>query len=51
MGLTELLREKRQEILTIAAKHGAYNVRIFGSVARGEADAGQRCGYSGGCRP
>ena len=38
MGLTELLREKRQEILTIAAKHGAYNVRIFGSVARGEAD-------------
>jgi uncharacterized protein len=38
MGLAELLREKRQEILTIAAKHGAYNVRIFGSVARGEAD-------------
>src|SRR4030042_6058727 len=38
MGLTELLREKRQEILKIAAKHGAYNVRIFGSVARGEAD-------------
>ena len=29
MGLTELLREKRQEILTIAAKHGAYNVRTF----------------------
>jgi len=23
----------------IAAKHGAYNVRIFGSAARGEADA------------
>jgi predicted nucleotidyltransferase len=39
MGLSELLREKRQEILEIAAKHGAYNVRIFGSVARGEADA------------
>lgn len=38
MGLAELLREKRQEILTIAAKHGAYNVRVFGSVARGEAD-------------
>jgi predicted nucleotidyltransferase len=38
MGLEELLREKRQEILEIAAKHGAYNVRIFGSVARGEAD-------------
>ena len=38
MGLEELLREKRQEILEIATRHGAYNVRIFGSVARGEAD-------------
>jgi uncharacterized protein len=38
MRLRELLQEKRQEILTIAAKHGAYNVRIFGSVARGEDD-------------
>jgi hypothetical protein len=37
MGLSELLQEKRQEILEIAAKHGAYNVRVFGSVARGEA--------------
>ncbi len=32
------LREKREEILKIASKHGAYNIRIFGSVARGEAD-------------
>jgi uncharacterized protein len=38
MGLHELIREKRREILEIAAKHGAYNVRLFGSVARGEAD-------------
>ena len=38
MGLNEILRDKRQEILEIAAKHGAYNVRIFGSVPRGEAD-------------
>ena len=38
MGLSELLQAKRQEILAIAAKHGAYNVRIVGSVARGEAD-------------
>jgi predicted nucleotidyltransferase len=37
MRLNELLQEKRQEILKIAAKHGAYNVRIFGSVARGQA--------------
>jgi predicted nucleotidyltransferase len=38
MGLRELLQAKRGEILVIAAKHGAYNVRLFGSVARGEAD-------------
>jgi len=38
MGVKEILQEKRQEILEIAAKHGAYNIRIFGSVARGEAD-------------
>lgn len=37
MGIDELLREKREEILRIAAKHGACNVRVFGSVARGEA--------------
>ena len=34
----ELLRTKRDDILRIAARYGAYNVRIFGSVARGEAD-------------
>ncbi|MBI3801349.1 MAG: nucleotidyltransferase family protein [Deltaproteobacteria bacterium] len=33
----ELLRQKREDILRVAAKHGAYNVRVFGSVARGEA--------------
>jgi uncharacterized protein len=37
MGIDELLKEKREEILAIAAKYGAYNVRVFGSVARGEA--------------
>lgn len=39
MHLDDLLKEKRSEILQIAARHGAYNVRIFGSVARGEADS------------
>jgi predicted nucleotidyltransferase len=38
MDVTELLREKREAILQIAARHGARNVRVFGSVARGEAD-------------
>jgi predicted nucleotidyltransferase len=37
MGINELLKVKREEILRIAAKHGAQNVRIFGSVARGQA--------------
>jgi uncharacterized protein len=39
MSLNELLQEKREDILRIANKRGASNVRIFGSVARGEADA------------
>jgi uncharacterized protein len=38
MTLEELLKEKREAILRICAKHGARNVRVFGSVARGEAD-------------
>lgn len=33
----EDLRKRREEILNIAARHGARNVRIFGSVARGRA--------------
>ena len=36
MKIEELLKSKRQEILAIAARHGARNVRVFGSVARGE---------------
>jgi predicted nucleotidyltransferase len=38
MDISELLEAKKEEILRIAAKHGARNVRVFGSVARGEAD-------------
>jgi predicted nucleotidyltransferase len=37
MGIDDILAEKRGEILRIAKLHGATNVRIFGSVARGEA--------------
>jgi len=36
MTSLELLRQKRNEILLIAAKHGANEVRVFGSVVRGE---------------
>ena len=31
------LRARRNELLAIAARHGARNVRVFGSVARGDA--------------
>ncbi len=37
MGIDEILKAYREEILRIAALYGAYNVRVFGSVARGEA--------------
>ncbi|WP_017304208.1 nucleotidyltransferase family protein [Spirulina subsalsa] len=36
MTLLELLQEKREQVLAVAAKHGASNVRVFGSVVRGE---------------
>lgn len=37
MTIENLVSQKRDEILRIAERHGAYNVRLFGSVARGEA--------------
>jgi uncharacterized protein len=39
MDIDDLLGARREEVLRLAAKHGARNVRIFGSAARGEADA------------
>jgi hypothetical protein len=39
MEIEELLKDQREDILRIARKHGARNVRVFGSVARGEARA------------
>ena len=36
MSRLEYLREKRSLILEIATKHGACNIRVFGSVIRGE---------------
>ncbi|PWB54281.1 MAG: nucleotidyltransferase [Candidatus Methanoperedenaceae archaeon] len=37
MDSIKLLKNKRKDILRIASKYGARNVRIFGSLARGEA--------------
>jgi len=36
MTIDEILKEKREQILSIARKYGARKVRIFGSIARGE---------------
>ena len=40
MAMRQWLVERREEILRIASSHGATQVRVFGSVARGEDDAG-----------
>ena len=36
MSLEQLLSQKREDIMRAAQKHGARNVRVFGSVARGD---------------
>lgn len=36
LDLGTLIRNNREKILELATKYGAYNVRIFGSVARGD---------------
>jgi len=38
MGISELIGEKKNQILALAAKYDASNVRVFGSVAEGTAD-------------
>ena len=38
MTATYALKRHRPEVLRLAAKYGATDVRVFGSVARGEAD-------------
>ena len=36
----DTLRNRREQILRIVSRHGGSNIRVFGSVARGEADDG-----------
>jgi len=38
MGIKEIIGEQREQILALAAKYGASNVRVFGSVVHGTAD-------------
>ncbi len=37
LGIAEIIGDKRDDVLRIAGENGAFNVRVFGSVARGEA--------------
>ncbi|HEX3049650.1 MAG TPA: nucleotidyltransferase domain-containing protein [Aggregatilineaceae bacterium] len=58
LGIDDLLRNKRSDILRIVQQHGASNVRVFGSVAQGTArpdsdidllvDGLENCAWGGG---
>ncbi len=37
LGIDDIIGDKREAVLSLAAKYGASNVRVFGSVARGDA--------------
>lgn len=39
MVKTDLIIRKRADIISLAARHGERNVRLFNSAARGEADS------------
>jgi predicted nucleotidyltransferase len=39
MSQAERLKSKRKDILRLAKRYGASNLRVFGSVARGEANS------------
>lgn len=39
MTATDIIKARRDDILAVARRHGAHNVRLFGSMARGEAAA------------
>ena len=38
--LRQLLRERRTDLLAAATRRGAFNLRVFGSVARGDDEVG-----------
>ena len=39
LGIEDIIKDKRDAILRLTAQYGASNVRVFGSVARGDARA------------
>lgn len=38
MSISSIIKNKREDIMNIAQKYGAKNVRVFGSMARSEED-------------
>jgi hypothetical protein len=38
MDLKGVITQKKDEVLKLAARYGARNIRVFGSIVRGEAD-------------
>ncbi|MEN8264397.1 MAG: nucleotidyltransferase family protein [Nitrospirota bacterium] len=39
MSISSIIKNRREEVINIARKYGAKNVRVFGSMARGEESA------------
>jgi predicted nucleotidyltransferase len=37
MGISEIIASRREAILAAATRHGVINIKVFGSVARGDA--------------
>ena len=37
MGISEIIATRREAILATAARHGVIHIKVFGSVARGDA--------------
>lgn len=37
LGIDGIIGDKREQVLKLARQNGVYNVRVFGSAARGEA--------------
>jgi predicted nucleotidyltransferase len=51
MDQARILKEKREFILDLAAQHGASNIRVFGSVARGSANESSDIDFLVGMEP
>jgi len=39
LSISSIIKNRREEVINIAQKYGAKNVRVFGSMARGEESA------------